>query len=166
MAHELFSNKIGIEIGVFEGDYSGIILLSNPKKLYLLDCWETQVGEYQKDPLNWKNFSECYQLVLSKYKHLPNVEIVKKYSHDFVNEIPDSYFDFIYLDANHTYNAVLQDLKSWYPKIKKGGIFAGHDYFYNENIPWVQVKPAVLDFLGREPDYMSLDHCPSWAVIV
>jgi hypothetical protein len=178
LARELFTDKIGIEIGVYEGAFSEVILSCNPKKLYLLDCWESQTsGEYRRDPINWQNFSPIYQLVLSRFGHLENVEIVKKYSQDFVKEIADEYFDFVYLDSNHTYRAVFEDLVSWYPKIKKGGIFAGHDYFYDPNIPWVEVKFAVSNFLNREPDYITCDNItppekfdglpvPSWAIIV
>jgi hypothetical protein len=37
--------------------------------------------------------------------------------------------DFIYLDANHSYLSTKSDLASWYPKLRKGGVMAGHDYF-------------------------------------
>ena len=37
-------------------------------------------------------------------------------------------FDFIYLDANHSFKSVTQDLNDWWPILKSGGIFAGHDY--------------------------------------
>jgi predicted O-methyltransferase YrrM len=54
---------------------------------------------------------------------------------------PDNYFDFIFLDAAHLYEDVRLDLKSWYPKLKIGGIFAGHDYYMG-----TEVKRAVDEF--------------------
>ena len=49
----------------------------------------------------------------------------------------------IYLDAGHYYDAVISDLRTWYPKLKHGGIMAGHD-FLNEDY---KVKEAVYDFV-------------------
>ena len=41
---------------------------------------------------------------------------------------PDRSLDFVFIDASHEYEDVKQDILSWYPKIKKGGYIAGHDY--------------------------------------
>jgi hypothetical protein len=41
---------------------------------------------------------------------------------------PDDYFDFVYIDAGHDYHSVCKDLEAWWPKLKPGGLFAGHDY--------------------------------------
>lgn len=56
--------------------------------------------------------------------------------------------DVVFIDANHSYEAVRNDLEAWWPKIKKGGIMAGHDYF---NPPPDGVKQAVDEF------FQSLD---------
>eukprot|EP00758_Cryptobia_borreli_P017344 Tbor_TRINITY_DN6182_c4_g1::TRINITY_DN6182_c4_g1_i3::g.22011::m.22011 len=40
------------------------------------------------------------------------------------------YFDYIYVDARHDYKGVLDDISQWWPKLKKGGIMAGHDYVF------------------------------------
>ena len=47
---------------------------------------------------------------------------------------------FVFIDADHSYDAVLSDLKEWWPKLRKGGIFAGHDYGVKA---WPGVKRAV-----------------------
>jgi len=44
---------------------------------------------------------------------------------------PDEYFAFVYVDARHDYLGVLHDLQSWWPKLRQGGIMAGHDYTWN-----------------------------------
>jgi len=49
-------------------------------------------------------------------------------------DYPDEYFDFIYIDADHTLSATFSDLMSWKDKLKKGGCFCGHDY--GGNVPW------------------------------
>jgi len=53
---------------------------------------------------------------------------------------PDEHFDYIYIDANHTYDCVREDLIAWYPKAKPGAIFAGHDWSDGD------VKKAVYEW--------------------
>jgi hypothetical protein len=57
-----------------------------------------------------------------------------------VTKFADNSLDFVYLDGNHTYDFVKQDLNAWYNKVKVGGILAGHDY------PLKSVKQAVDEF--------------------
>tara|TARA_R110000868_G_scaffold18657_3_gene81656 strand:+ start:138 stop:2372 length:2235 start_codon:yes stop_codon:yes gene_type:complete len=52
-------------------------------------------------------------------------------------DFADGSLDFIFIDAAHDYDSVVKDLATWWPKLKPGGIFAGHDY------PWHEVKKAV-----------------------
>ena len=47
--------------------------------------------------------------------------------------------DFVYIDANHNYECVKEDIEHWYPKVKVGGIIAGHDFHYKT------VHTAVLE---------------------
>lgn len=54
--------------------------------------------------------------------------------------------DVIFIDAGHSFENVSADIKAWFPKIKKGGIMAGHDY----NESWPGVIEAVNSLLGKE----------------
>jgi predicted O-methyltransferase YrrM len=72
----------------------------------------------------------------------------------------DEYFDFIYIDGNHSYDAVKDDLTKWYPKLKKGGLIAGDDYsklaeekLFNYNFG---VKRAVDEFATRTATKKSM----------
>ena len=55
--------------------------------------------------------------------------------------------DFVFLDAAHDYQSVLADLQAWWPRIKKGGVLAGHDY---DGAMFPGVKRAVEAFFGRD----------------
>ena len=57
---------------------------------------------------------------------------------------PDNFFDFIFLDAAHDYASVQEDLRAWWPKLKAGGLFAGHDY----SPVWPGVWRAVSEFFA------------------
>lgn len=65
--------------------------------------------------------------------------------------------DLVYLDADHSYEATVADIRAWKPLVKPGGILAGHDYSEH----WPSVVEAVTDELGK-PDYTFPDS--SWAV--
>jgi hypothetical protein len=54
-------------------------------------------------------------------------------------DFEDASLDFIFIDAAHDYESVRKDLAAWFPKLKRGGIFAGHDY------PWHEVERAVKE---------------------
>ncbi len=55
----------------------------------------------------------------------------------------DASVDFVFLDANHSYESVVNDLRAWWPKIRPGGMLAGHDY------TWTGVRRAVHEFFGH-----------------
>ena len=61
-------------------------------------------------------------------------------SHEASNQFEDNYFDMVFIDAEHTYEAVKQDIQDWYPKVKRGGFLAGHDREF----------PGVTKALGEE----------------
>ena len=75
--------------------------------------------------------------------------IVKKFTTEAAFLYPKEYFDFIYLDASHTYESSRRDIQMWWPKLKQGGIFAGDDYINgNVNVAGYRfgVKDAVDEF--------------------
>ena len=65
---------------------------------------------------------------LQAYLDRGQVEIHRAYSSDVVDQFPDEYFDWIYIDGNHLYEYVKQDLTFYYPKVKPGGYICGDDY--------------------------------------
>jgi hypothetical protein len=85
----------------------------------------------------------------------------------------DASLDFCFIDANHTYDCVSRDIDAWLPKVKKGGIFAGHDYVewpsfgvmraVNERFQRFEVWPGVTD--GGDAQ-MQGKFWPCWSVRV
>lgn len=125
----------GIEVGVQNGDFSEVILKKwrGCSKLYLMDAWAHQDERVYKDRANVSDIEQLHlmnnvEIKFSKEILLNKVEIIQAFSPAGAEEFEDNYFDFIYLDADHSYNAVKNDLHAWYPKLITGGVFAGHDY--------------------------------------
>lgn len=119
--------KVGVEIGVQEGIYSEVLLQANPElKLYGVDPWtfyET-AGNFRKQ----KDLDEHYKTTVKRMAPYKNYVIVKKTSMDAVKDFEDKSLDFVYIDADHEYSHVVQDIAEWSKKVKKGGIVSGHDY--------------------------------------
>ena len=65
------------------------------------------------------------------------IEVCRNFSTTCAPHIPNASLDFVYLDARHDYKGVTLDLEAYWPKVKDGGIFAGHDYVHPE---WVKKK--------------------------
>lgn len=139
--------KAGVEVGVDRGLYAEYICKMMPGvKYYGVDPWKAY-DEYRdiKDQhylnVNFLNSTKR----LSQY----NVELIRKSSLDAVKLFKPKSIDFVYIDGNHAYKYVLEDLEAWYKIVKKGGIVSGHDYLRrkHKDNPNVQIKPAVDKFV-------------------
>lgn len=117
----------GAEIGVLEGDYSAILCQSNPKlKVYSIDAWEFY-------PLknNFRRpwvYPEIYEKAKTKLAQYKNNEIIRKWSMDAVKDFADESLDFVFIDGDHRFEYVANDIAGWGKKVRKGGIIAGHDF--------------------------------------
>jgi predicted O-methyltransferase YrrM len=73
----------------------------------------------------------------------PRGKILRGYSQDFVNSFEDESLDYIFIDGDHSYEGALRDCELFFPKIKNGGIFAGHDWSFEG------VQKAICEFNER-----------------
>lgn len=134
---------VGAEVGCAECRSSLEFLQMGVEKLFLIDVWEhiPNVSGDGNSPESWhqNNFSIC-QSKLKNYSD--RVIFLKGFSTEMAKRIPNKYLGFVYLDAAHDYANVLKDLEAYVPKVREGGIVAGHD-FLSEHY---QVKQAVEEF--------------------
>ncbi len=114
-------NSIIAELGVDKGDFSKKLLdVVNPKLLYLVDMWGS--NRYGNDKADFIN---------DKFKSQIENESIKIFRSDSITAAENfqtSYFDFIYIDTDHSYETTIKELRAWKTKIKDDGIIAGHDY--------------------------------------
>ena len=97
-----------------------------------------------------------YESVVYKFKKNKNVKIHRKTSERAAASFCDNYFDWIYIDADHSYEAVKKDLNLWYQKIKPGGFLCGDDFAINERLKW-GVIPAVKEFVEKNNLDLKID---------
>lgn len=116
---KIFNGNI-LEIGSFEGlslSYIKDTIISNNNKIYSVEI-------------------NCRKKLIENTDSW-GINLICKSSRKASSEFPDEFFDFVYIDGDHAYESVKQDLLLWTRKIKKTGILAGHDY------DWPGVKQAV-----------------------
>lgn len=122
-----------VEVGVRDGEFSDWILSNwRGKKLHVVDPWIAQDNVLYKDISNveQKEQDGRYEMVKDRLTraHPGRFEIHRKYSTDAAKEVPDNSLDFVYVDARHDYAGVKEDLEAWWPKLRVGGLLAGHDF--------------------------------------
>lgn len=115
----------GVELGVQGGRYAHILCKANPNLAYIgIDPYLEYDGI--GIPGEQSGQDAGYENTLA---HLPpNATLVRKKSHDASFDYPDESFDFVYVDGNHVFSYVADDLHCWIRKVRPGGIIAGHDY--------------------------------------
>ena len=134
------NDLVGVELGVYKAEsFCALLqLCPNIKKLYGIDKWQPY-EDYLKDPYDeipndvvGEKEVEFHKLfALHSIKYSPNSEkaiILEEDSNQAVNKFTDESLDFIFIDTYMNKKQAEQDLSLWYPKIKKGGLFAGHDW--------------------------------------
>lgn len=114
-------NAVVAEIGVNQGDFSQQILsICQPRKLHLIDAWHT---ERYHDGLSLSVTKKFLKEISSG-----QIEVNRGLSTKVVDNLPDEYFDWIYIDTSHDYTTTKLELEKYSKKMKKGGVIAGHDY--------------------------------------
>ena len=87
--------------------------------------------------------------VTAYYGHLPNVSIRRGFSAEVLETFEDDYFDWLYIDGNHLYEFVRQDVEVSFRKVRPGGVIAGDDFFWKKDGK-MHVKEAVLDAMRAQ----------------
>lgn len=146
---ELFGElkyQYGVEIGVAHGKFSDVMVQSNPhlKKLWGIDPYVFHKG--YADYTHRETFlllkKDAHNL-LDKYK---NYRFVEEFSVEASKDFDDGTLDFVYIDGDHCFESVVADIAAWLPKIRKGGIISGDDYFHGKGHSKMHVMEAVQGY--------------------
>jgi len=113
------------------------------QQYWAIDPWVLWdfTDKYQKrTESDWNNI---YLRACGLMRYFPQLHTLKVTSLKASKFFPKKYFDLVFIDADHQYEAVQDDIEAWLPLIKKGGFITGHDYGH-KNFPGV--KKAVDEF--------------------
>lgn len=137
--------KRGAEVGTGTGRTAFEILKANPR-LHLIEV------VYYPGPemLEGLRYCEC-QKAKEKWeehieKFLDRVTILAMPSHEAAPHVKDMSLDFVFIDADHSYEECLRDIKLWYPKVRRGGLVCGDDY---EHPDFPGVRRAVDEMFSE-----------------
>ncbi|MER3522543.1 MAG: hypothetical protein C4326_00385 [Ignavibacteria bacterium] len=119
----------GAEIGVQAGAFSAVQRRSwQGKRLHLIGRWRHAEDYHDIANVSQPQQDRLYRSVIEKFSGDRIVTIYRLDSVEAASQFPDNFFDWIYLDADHSYNECTADLHAWYPKLRAGGVFAGHAF--------------------------------------
>lgn len=162
--------KVGLEIGVQRGHTTvGVLsLLPSIEKYYAVDPWMAYDKVDYRTPGSSKytqqrndKYFEVFKEKTKQWKD--KIEIIRMMSGEAHVHIPDESLDFCFIDGNHDHDYVMEDMRLYLPKMKKGGLFGGHDYENGNDYgcsDW-GVEIAVRDFFG-EGNFFTDDDYTWW----
>lgn len=145
------------EVGVMAGDFAKQIVDSRPDVSYTgVDSWQGR-------------FEQFFPYVQAWAAKTHGARIIKADSRQAARDLAKAWeqFDLVYIDALHTREAVLADLKAWRPLVRRGGILAGHDYEAKPaEAGWepIEVKEAVDLWAATEALTVNViqEPAPTW----
>ena len=116
------------ELGTYKGDFARHILSkTNPKELHLID-------------LDYSKFNDAHLSVPSVHRHRGLV-------HEVISTFEDEYFDWVYVDADHSFEGVSRDARASADKVKPGGFMVFNDFAHiDPSLGRYGVHRAVVDF--------------------
>ena len=123
-ANESGANGSAVEVGTFSGE-NAVVMAQYFKSVVTVDPWAN--GYDKDDHASNADMAEVEKKYFERIKDLKNISHLKLTSLEGAKEFKDESLDFVYLDGDHQTDAVVADIDAWKPKVRKGGILAGHD---------------------------------------
>ena len=155
LLHLLPKNSIGAEVGVMAGDFSQRILDAvNPQQLYLIDTFNSDDWVRLGEKARFKAVDHL-SYVQNRFKDQVGQGIVhlkQGMSTDILPQFTDSFFDWIYIDAGHSYDEVTDDLQQAKRLVKPEGYIIMNDYIFHSH--WESMNYGVIhavnEFCAKE----------------
>jgi len=136
-----------VEVGSWKGMsscYMSVEIINSGKEIKFdcVDVWEYTPTQKDISRAQFDNLYEIFKKNTLPVSHIINE--VKMLSNEASKNYEDESLDFIYIDGAHDYDNTKLDVESWFPKLKIGGIIAGHSYTHSP------VKKAVDEYFGKQ----------------
>lgn len=162
------NNMLGnvAEVGVAYGGFlHHNMSIWRGKRYYAIDPWK-DYSDYNEFPypVDQKMYDKWHDDLRQEYLNDPCVKVVRGTSLEVARNVNAESLDWVFIDGNHTYEYVRDDIKAWYPNVRQGGILSGHDY----TIDFPGVIRAVNEFVNttRQELHLTIDiNFQSWWII-
>ena len=148
-----------VELGCYKGKSTSFIGVEIHKQkrdinFFAIDSFEGATNSNDVNEVKaYEGISEIEESYTYNVSPIGNkIKTIVSLSHEASQYFEDGSVDCLFIDAGHSKEAVLNDLKAWYPKMKNNSIMAGHDW-----TSWPGVKEAFLEYFKREPDKIEND---------
>ena len=160
------------EVGVRACVFTRTLLSADIAELVAVDIWrDTGVASQNDDGRAQTELDRQYAEAMQLSAQDCRLRVIREFSNVAAKAFDDSYFDLVYIDADHTYEGVKSDLLAWWPKVRKGGILSGHDFceitVAGGRIVFGVVR-AVKEFaaIHNKQVYVTKDaYSPSWFIL-
>lgn len=151
----------GAELGVFDGKFTSFLLENNPSlRMISVDLWETQPGNDTSDGgesyESWDHEGNYKSFIEKLGSNRDRSDILRMTTSEASGKVDNESLDFVFIDACHSFECVVRDIKNWSPKVKSGGMVIGHDW------PWPSVNRAVKSVYDSDKIIIGPNKC--WAV--
>lgn len=152
--------KVGAEIGVLRGEFTEKLCKAG-LKMYAVDPWIADKNHLKADPDYQKIRNALFKSATNRLKPY-DCTIIRKTSMDALEDFEDESLDFVYIDANHHFRFIAEDIVEWEKKVRKGGIVSGHDYHITPKCQVPFVVDAYVKAFGVE---LSVTEDDNWYFI-
>lgn len=155
----------GAEIGCAFGGFSRTVLSQwKGKTYYMIDPWIKQSSEVYREKTDGVDYDRWYEDCCGVAKDDPRAKLIRALSVDGAKQFDDGQLDFAYIDGNHSYRNAMEDMDAWWPKVKIGGMMAGHDFLNKTDEGWFcEVERAVIRWSSEHnAPFMFTGGCSSW----
>ncbi len=165
-------NGVGAELGVFSGMFMEHLANdTQAKKIYFVDPWSKLHGDAYP---NWGRYTANTRLPTASARRAveyrasslaTECEVVEDFASDWIDRMKDRFLDWAYLDANHSYGSVINDLTHIDRALREKGVIMGDDCWVRPDFRNSDVYYAVHDFC-KDHGYrlLHMDDQGQWAI--
>lgn len=157
----------GVEVGTAGAHYTEVLCRNIPGvNLICVDPWSTYKANKRGGKQEQHDANEArFMRIAEEY----GISAYKLFSTEAMREFDDDSLDFVYIDGNHDFDYVMEDIIGWTRKVRPGGIVSGHDYYHFRNSGvieavdfYTKIHKKKLNIIGECKAERKDDTHPNW----